>query len=210
MRRPAGRALLAFLTLPALLLAAAPLAAEELGRVDFPTSARSPEAQRQFLRGLAALHSFWYDEAADAFRAARAAEPGFALAHWGEALSHHHPIWAEEDLEASRAALAALAPTAAERAAKAPTEREKGYLAASRRSSATATGGARGRYAEAIERHAARFPTTSRRRASGRSRSSRRRSTPSGRGADPRPGARRGAARGAVRQPPSTPASSTT
>ena len=159
MRRPAACALLAFLTLPALLLAAAPLAAEELGRVDFPTSARSPEAQRQFLRGLAALHSFWYDEAADAFRAARAAEPGFALAHWGEALSHHHPIWAEEDLEASRAALAALAPTAAERAAKAPTEREKGYLAAVETLFGDGDRAAReARYAEAMERHAARFP----------------------------------------------------
>ena len=156
MRRSAACIPLALL---ALLLAAAPLAAEELGRVDFPTSARSPEAQRQFLRGLAALHNFWYDEAADAFRAAREAESGFALAHWGEALSHHHPIWAEEDLEASRAALAALAPTAAERAAKAPTEREKGYLAAVETLFGEGDRAAReARYAEAMERHAARFP----------------------------------------------------
>jgi hypothetical protein len=28
----------------------------------------SPEAQAHFLRGLAALHSFWYEEALEAFR----------------------------------------------------------------------------------------------------------------------------------------------
>ena len=30
-----------------------------LGTVAFPTSARSPEAQEHFRRGVAALHSFW-------------------------------------------------------------------------------------------------------------------------------------------------------
>ena len=39
----------------------------QLGRVEFPTSG-SKEAQTHFLRGLAALHSFWYEEALDAFR----------------------------------------------------------------------------------------------------------------------------------------------
>ncbi|HEX5759051.1 MAG TPA: hypothetical protein VF121_07635, partial [Thermoanaerobaculia bacterium] len=82
-----------------LLLAAAPLPARapapppSLGRTEFPTSARSAEAQRHFLRGVAALHSFWYDEAADAFREAQKAEPGFALAYWGEAMTYNHPIW---------------------------------------------------------------------------------------------------------------------
>ncbi len=125
----------AALLVAALAVASPPLRAEtpvadDLGSVDFPTSAQSPEAQRHFLRGVAALHNFWYDEAADAFRTAQQAEPGFALAYWGEALSYHHTIWQEEDLEASRAALARLAATPEARAAKAPTEREKGYLAA--------------------------------------------------------------------------------
>ena len=104
-------------------------AASDLGRVDFPTSG-APEAREPFLRGVAALHSFWYDEAADAFREAQKADPGFAMAYWGEAMTYNHPIWGEQDRETALAALARLAPTPAERAAKAPTEREKAWLAA--------------------------------------------------------------------------------
>ena len=104
-------------------------AASDLGKLDFPTSA-GPEAQAHFLRGVAALHNFWYDEAADEFSAAQKAEPGFALAYWGEAMTYNHPVWSEEDLDAARAVLQRLAPTPAERAAKAPTEREKAWLAA--------------------------------------------------------------------------------
>ncbi|MEA2561220.1 MAG: hypothetical protein QOH06_2724 [Acidobacteriota bacterium] len=102
-------------------LALAPAQAADLGRVDFPTSGK-PEAQAHFLRGVAALHSFWYDEAADAFRDAQKADPAFALAYWGEAMTYNHPIWGEQDLEAAKAVLA--------RAAKAPTDREKAWLAA--------------------------------------------------------------------------------
>jgi len=104
-------------------------AASDLGKVDFPTSG-SPAARGHFLRGVAALHSFWYDEAADAFREAEKAEPGFAMAYWGEAMTFNHPIWSEQDLEAARAALARLAPSREDRLAKAPTEREKAFLQA--------------------------------------------------------------------------------
>jgi hypothetical protein len=103
--------------------------AAPLGTVRFPTSA-GPAAQASFLRGVAALHSFWYDEAAEAFREAERLEPGFALAYWGEAMTYNHPIWAEQDREAARAALNRLGVTREARAAKAPTPREKGYLEA--------------------------------------------------------------------------------
>jgi tetratricopeptide (TPR) repeat protein len=147
------------LLLTALLAFGAADAPGDLGSVEFPTSARSPEAQRHFLRGVAALHNFWYDEAADAFRAAQAAEPGFALAYWGEALSYHHPIWREEDLDASRSALARLAPTAEERAEKAPTERERGYLAAAETLFGEGDRAVRQqRYAAALAELSARFP----------------------------------------------------
>jgi tetratricopeptide (TPR) repeat protein len=115
--------------LPIAFLLAAAVSAAELGRVEFPTSG-SPAAREPFLRGVAALHSFWYEEAADAFREAQKADPGFAMAYWGEAMTYNHPIWSEQDRDAARAALERLGATPAARAAKAPTEREKGWLAA--------------------------------------------------------------------------------
>lgn len=100
-----------------------------LGSVDFRTSAM-PAAQAAFLRGVQNLHSFMYDDAAEAFQEAARIEPGFAMAYWGEAMSLNHPLWAEQDLSGARQALARLAPTADARQAKAPTAREKGWLAA--------------------------------------------------------------------------------
>ena len=112
------------------LLAALPAhAGSDLGKVDFLASG-SPAAQEPFQRGVAALHSFWYDEAAELFRAAQKADPGFAMAYWGEAMTYNHPIWSEQDRESALAVLARLAPTREERLAKAPTEREKGFLEA--------------------------------------------------------------------------------
>lgn len=97
--------------------------------IRFPTSG-PVKAQPHFLRGIAALHSFEYEEALDAFRQAQAVDPGFAMAYWGEAMSHNRTLWAHEDRDAARGALARLAPTPQGRAARAPTPREKGYLEA--------------------------------------------------------------------------------
>src|SRR5262249_48994728 len=74
------------------------------------------------------LHSFEYEDAREQFLAAEKAEPGFAMAYWGEAMTFNHPIWMEQDAEAARRALARLAPTPTERAGKAATAREKDYL----------------------------------------------------------------------------------
>src|SRR6185503_20891584 len=100
-----------------------------LGTIVFPNSG-SAAAQRPFLQGVALLHSFEYADAADAFRAAQAADPGFGLAYWGEALTYSHVVWRMEDLAASRAALQRLAATPAERLAKARTPRERQFGAA--------------------------------------------------------------------------------
>ena len=97
------------------------------GHVVFANSG-SPTAQKDFLEGLALLHDFEYPAAAAAFRRAQAADPSFAMAYWGEAMTFNHPIWMQQDLNAGRAALNKLAPTAAERRAKAKTDREKEYL----------------------------------------------------------------------------------
>ncbi len=111
-----------------------PLAAGEreavgLGHIDFPNSGPAA-AQAPFVRGVLLLHSFEYADAAEAFRAAQALAPRFALAYWGEALTHCHPIWQEEQREAARTVLGRLGPTPEARAALAGDERERGLLAA--------------------------------------------------------------------------------
>ncbi len=106
-----------------------PAADENLGEISFPTSGPA-EAQKHFLRGVLLLHSFEYSRAKTAFAEASRIAPGFAMAYWGEAMTHNHPIWAEQDRDAALAVLKRLAPTSGEREAKAPTTREKLYLAA--------------------------------------------------------------------------------
>ncbi len=117
-------ALLSLFALPALAQPAA-----TAGQVVFPNSG-APAAQERFLYGLAQLHNFEYKTAAEAFEAAEKVDPGFAMAYWGEAMTFNHAIWMEQDLAGARAVLAKLGKNPAERAAKAPTDREKGYLAA--------------------------------------------------------------------------------
>lgn len=109
--------------------AAASPSATPVGKVSFANSG-APAAQAAFHRGLAQLHNFEYEAAIAAFREAQGSDPGFAMAYWGEAMAYTHPVWMQQDRAAARAALNRLAPTPEARAAKAPTEREKAYLAA--------------------------------------------------------------------------------
>src|SRR6185312_3274030 len=95
----------------------------ELGKVDFPTSG-SPKAQEFFLRGLAALHSFWYEEAAEAFREATNTDPEFMMGYWGEAMTYNHPLWSEQDTPAARLVMAKIKDTPK------LTARERAYLSA--------------------------------------------------------------------------------
>ena len=111
-----------------LLLASSPATADGgYGHVEFANSG-APSAQADFLDGLALLHDFEYPAAAAAFRRAEAADPGFAMAYWGEAMTFNHPIWMQQDLKAAQSALNKLAPTSAARRARAKTEREQAYL----------------------------------------------------------------------------------
>ena len=100
---------------------------ENVGSIDFPTSG-SPEAQQYFLRGVAILHSFGWKQAIEQFQAAQEIEPNFAMAYWGESLAYNHPLVSQMNPEEPRKVLARLAPTKAERLAKVPTDREKGFL----------------------------------------------------------------------------------
>jgi tetratricopeptide (TPR) repeat protein len=100
-----------------------------LGLVSFPNSG-ARRAQAPFLRGLALLHSFEYDDAAEAFREAQRVDSGFAMAYWGEALTYDHPIWGEHDSTAARQTLARLGASPEERLARAGNARERAYLGA--------------------------------------------------------------------------------
>ncbi|HEY2345185.1 MAG TPA: hypothetical protein VGH80_04795 [Xanthomonadaceae bacterium] len=102
--------------------------ADDLRQISFPTSEKSPEAQRHFVHGMLWLHLFEYPYAADEFRKAEKLDPDFALAYWGEAMTHTHAIWNQDDPVAARAVLAKLGQTPQARAAKAPTPREKAFL----------------------------------------------------------------------------------
>ena len=100
-----------------------------LGELEFPTSGAT-SAQPDFIRGVLYMHSFEYDYAADAFRKAQEADPNFAMAYWGEAMTHHHSLWAVQRLEAAQAVLMRLGDTSEARGTKAPTQREKDYVRA--------------------------------------------------------------------------------
>src|SRR6266545_2407453 len=131
-----------------------------LGSVNFPNSGAAA-AQPYFIEGVKFLHSFEWEDAAEAFRKAQQADPGFALAYWGEALSHtgghHYPM--EQDIAAARKALLKLGATRAERLAKAPTERERGYLSAVEVLYGEGDGQERAQqYAAAMGQLSARFP----------------------------------------------------
>lgn len=116
----------AFLAFAGLMIAVSAAAQEvKLGSVDFPTSGAG-KAQEHFLRGVAAMHSFWYEEALEEFRAATKADPAFAMGYWGEAMAHNHPVWHEQDADAARKALAQIKDTAN------LTERERAYIEAAR------------------------------------------------------------------------------
>jgi tetratricopeptide (TPR) repeat protein len=79
-----------------------------MGSIDFPVSGGTPEAREHLMRGLLALHSFWYDEAEAQMAAAVKADPTFAMGWWGVAFGHSKLLWQADDLEASRAALAKI------------------------------------------------------------------------------------------------------
>lgn len=98
-----------------------------VGVVNFANSG-AKAAQRDFQYAVAQLHNFQYDDAAAAFRRAQQADPAFALAYWGEAMTYNHPVWMQQDAAKARAVLVRLGADRPARLAKAKTERERAYL----------------------------------------------------------------------------------
>src|SRR5262249_22682798 len=103
-----------------LLVAAAPA---DLGKIDFPVTATGA-ARQHFHRGVLFLHSFFYDEAGDEVRAPEKSEPDCAMAYWGEAMTHNHPLWEEQAAELARDALSRM------KGLEKATPRERGFIEA--------------------------------------------------------------------------------
>ncbi len=72
------------------------LTTAQLGTVMFPVSC-APAVQKPFQRGVALLHSFWYEEAEKEFTQVSVDDPGCAMAHWGIAMSLWHQLWNKPD-----------------------------------------------------------------------------------------------------------------
>ncbi len=99
-----------------------------LGKLDFPTSTQSADAQAAFEQGMLLLHLFEYPFAEAEFQRAQVLDPGFTMAYWGEAMVHNYPIWDQQAPDKARAVLNKFAPTPAERAVRATSSKERDYL----------------------------------------------------------------------------------
>ncbi|HEX8693733.1 MAG TPA: hypothetical protein VF746_15025, partial [Longimicrobium sp.] len=103
--------------------------AAQLGRVVFPTSCNAA-AQPLVERGVAMLHSFWFDQAQRTFEQAAAADPRCAMAPWGVAMTLLGNPFAAVSPPAPRLQAALAAARTAVDLARAATPREQGYAAA--------------------------------------------------------------------------------
>ena len=99
----------------------------QLGTVHFPVSC-AESVQKPFARGIALLHSFWYEEAEKEFLDIAKDDPHCAMAHWGVAMSIWHQLWNNPDAKVIARGLDE-ARTAGKLSPRS-TPREKGYIAA--------------------------------------------------------------------------------
>ena len=100
---------------------------EKLGRVLFKTSCM-PEAQKEFERALAMLHSFYFPETVKAFSAIPQTDPSCAIAYWGIAVSTRpNPLVGPWDAATLKRGLDAVEKG---KAIGAKTARERDWLAA--------------------------------------------------------------------------------
>ncbi len=125
-------------TLAVLLCCALPLAADDeghhhedltekqLGTVHFPVSC-APAVGKPFERGVALLHSFWYEEAEKEFAAIAKDDPKCAMAQWGLGMSQWHQLWNHPDAATTKKGLEEAKQGARLHPA---TARERDYIAA--------------------------------------------------------------------------------
>lgn len=102
---------------------------DDLGSVRFATSC-SPGVQTQFERGVAMLHSYWFNYAGKTFRAVLEQDPTCTMAYWGIALDLlGNTLSGPPSPQAARTAWEALEQA---RAVPARTDRERDWLDAVR------------------------------------------------------------------------------
>jgi tetratricopeptide (TPR) repeat protein len=107
-------------------IAPAPGDLRSAGTIDFPVSC-TPAAQSEFVRGVALLHSFFYEEARRIFTGVAEKDPTCAMAQWGIAMTWWHPIWTPPTPDEMRAGKAAADKAMAMTAG---TDRERQFIVA--------------------------------------------------------------------------------
>jgi tetratricopeptide (TPR) repeat protein len=117
-----------FVLIAALSAAIPAKSADQLGKVNFPTSCE-PAVQQQFERGVAMLHSYWLSAAERTFREVVEQDPSCVIARWGFAsILMSNPLAGQGASPKG----AALAQAAIEQGRKigAKSQRERDYLEA--------------------------------------------------------------------------------
>jgi tetratricopeptide (TPR) repeat protein len=97
-----------------------------VGNVTFPITCTA-DVQSDFARGVALLHSFFYEEARRVFTSIAERDPKCAMAQWGIAMTWWHPIWtppAPDEMRAGKAAIESAM------SMKAGTDPEREFIAA--------------------------------------------------------------------------------
>src|SRR5579863_10334333 len=105
----------------------ADLTETQLGTVNFPISCAA-SVQKPFARGVALLHSFWYEEAEKEFLDIAKDDPNCAMAHWGIAMSIWHQLWNDPDEKVIARGRDEV--SAAKKLSAKTTPRENAYIAA--------------------------------------------------------------------------------
>jgi len=97
-----------------------------VGKVTFPITC-APDVQSDFARGVALLHSFFYEEARRVFISVADRDPKCAMAQWGIAMTWWHPLWTPPTPDEMRAGKAAIEKAMSMNAG---TDRERGFITA--------------------------------------------------------------------------------
>jgi len=104
----------------------APAPPVQVGQVNFSTSC-SADARPAIETGVALLHSFQYQQADQSFSDAAKRDPKCAMAYWGKAMSHYEQLW---EFPSGKALKLGAQDIRRAQTLGAPTERERGYIAA--------------------------------------------------------------------------------